>query len=107
MALETPKIDIFQISPKRVLGDVISCLESKFDKKNLMGSVPNCRKEIANGIRWFQCKLKPPKKTRKENPFLCAVHIFLLGVPPSKLPYVCQLSVAGASSIFPSSFTKM
>ena len=28
-----------------------------------MGSVPNYRKEIANhyGIRWFKCKLKPPK----------------------------------------------
>ena len=30
-----------------------------------MESVPNCQKEIANcyGIRWFKCKLKPPKKT--------------------------------------------
>ena len=58
-----PKIDIFQISPERVLGDVMSCLESKFDKKIPMGSVPNCWKEIANGypIRWFKCKLKPPK----------------------------------------------
>ena len=29
-----------------------------------MGSVPNCRKEIADRypIRWFKCKLKPPKK---------------------------------------------
>ena len=29
-----------------------------------MGSVPNCRKEIAvrYPIRWFKCKLKPPKK---------------------------------------------
>ena len=63
MALETPKIDIFQISLERVPGDVISCLESKFDKKIPMGSVPNCQKEIANtyGIRWFKCKLKPPK----------------------------------------------
>ena len=28
-----------------------------------MGSVPNCRKEIADHypIRWFKCKLKPPK----------------------------------------------
>ena len=28
-----------------------------------MGSVPNCREEIPNryGIRWFKCKLKPPK----------------------------------------------
>ena len=29
-----------------------------------MGSVPNCRKEIParHAIRWFKCKLKPPKK---------------------------------------------
>ena len=29
-----------------------------------MGSVPNCRKEIANrySIRWFKWKLKPPNK---------------------------------------------
>ena len=28
-----------------------------------MGSVQNCRKEIADRypIRWFKCKLKPPK----------------------------------------------
>ena len=28
-----------------------------------MGSVPNCQKEIAvrYPIRWFKCKLKPPK----------------------------------------------
>ena len=28
-----------------------------------MGSVPNCRKEIPtrHAIRWFKCKLKPPK----------------------------------------------
>ena len=45
------------------LGDVSSCLETKFDKEMSMGSVPNCQKEIANryGIRWFKCKLKPPK----------------------------------------------
>ena len=32
-----------------------------------MGSVPNCRKEIADRypIRWFKCKLKPPKKVEK------------------------------------------
>ena len=30
-----------------------------------MGSVPNYRKEIADRypIRWFKCKLKPPKNT--------------------------------------------
>ena len=62
-ALESPKIDICQNWPWRVLGDVISCLESKFDKKIPMGSVPNCRKVIPNhyGIRWFKCKLEPPK----------------------------------------------
>ena len=63
-ALESPKIDICQNGPQGALGDVSSCLETKFDKKMSMGSVPNCRKEIANryGIRWFKCKLKPPKK---------------------------------------------
>ena len=63
MALELRKIDICQNWPRRVLGDVIRCLESKFDKKIPMGSVPNCRKEIpaCHAIRWFKCKLKPPK----------------------------------------------
>ena len=52
-----------QNGPQGALGDVSSCLETKFEKKMSMGSVPNCRKEIANryGIRWFKCKLKPPK----------------------------------------------
>ena len=33
-----------------------------------MESVPNCRKEIAvrYPIRWFKCKLKPPKKKRNQ-----------------------------------------
>ena len=46
---------------------VSSCLESKFDQKIPMGSVPNCRKEIADHypIRWFKCKLKPPKNQEK------------------------------------------
>ena len=63
-ALESPKIDICQNGPQGALGDVSSCLETKFDKKMSMGSVPNCRKEIADHdpIRWFKCKLKPPKK---------------------------------------------
>ena len=62
-ALELPKIDICQNGPQGALGDLSSCLENKFDKKMSMESVPNCRKEIANryGIRWFKCKLKPPK----------------------------------------------
>ena len=62
-ALESPKIYICQNWPRRVLGDVIRCLESKFDKKIPMRSVPNCRKEIParHAIRWFKCKLKPPK----------------------------------------------
>ena len=43
------------------------CLKLSWDQiwqKMSMGSVPNCRKEIANryGIRWFKCKLKPPQK---------------------------------------------
>ena len=63
-ALESPKSDIFQIWPKRVLGHVISCPEPKFEKKILMESVPNEQKEILmrDPIRWFKCKLKPPKK---------------------------------------------
>ena len=63
-ALESPKIDICQNGLHGALGDVSSCLETKFDKEMSMGSVPNCQKEIANcyGIRWFKCKLKPPKK---------------------------------------------
>ena len=58
-ALESPKIDICQNGPQGALGHVSSCLETKFDKEMSMGSVPNCRKEIANpyGIRWFKCKL--------------------------------------------------
>ena len=66
MALELPKIDICQNWPRRVLGDVIRCLEFKFDKKIPMGSVPNCRKEIPtrHAIRWFKCKLKPPKQKK-------------------------------------------
>ena len=61
-----PKIDICQNWPQGALGDVSSCLETKFDKKMSMGSVPNCQKEIANryGIRWFKCKLKLPKNGR-------------------------------------------
>ena len=64
MALELPKIDICQNWSRRVLGDVIRCLESKFDKKIPMRSVPNCQKEIPehHAIRWFKCKLKPPNK---------------------------------------------
>ena len=63
-ALESPKSDIFQIWPKRVLGHVISCPEPKFEKRIPMGSVSNERKEILmrDPIRWFKCKLKPPKK---------------------------------------------
>ena len=32
-----------------------------------MGSVPNCQKEIPvhHAIRWFKCKLKPPKNENK------------------------------------------
>ena len=62
-ALESPKSDIFQIWPKRVLGHVISCPEPKFEKRIPMGSVPNEWKEILmrDPIRWFKCKFKPPK----------------------------------------------
>ena len=69
-ALESPKSDIFQIWPKRVLGHVISCLESKFEKRIPMGSVPNEQKEILmrDPIRWFKCKLKPPKNDFLKKP---------------------------------------
>ena len=62
-------IDICQNWPHGALGDVSSCLETKFDKEMSMGSVPNCRKEIANrySIRWFKCKLKPPKNPRLQH----------------------------------------
>ena len=72
MALGLPKIDICQNWPRRVLGDVIRCLESKFDKKIPMGSVPNCQKEIPtrHAIRWFKCKLKPPKNRAFTQGFL-------------------------------------
>ena len=83
-ALESPKSDIFQIWPKRVLEHVISCPEPKFEKRISMGSVPNEQKEILmhDPIRWFKCKLKPPKNSdclmlrlvtlhsRKSAPFL-------------------------------------
>ena len=70
MALQSPKIDIGQNWPRRVLGDVISCLESKFEKNIPMGSVSNCQKEIPNchGIRWFN-RLKPPKNPMKLKKF--------------------------------------
>ena len=46
MALESPKIDICQNWPKRVLGDVIRCLESKFDKKFQWEVVQNAEKKF-------------------------------------------------------------
>ena len=38
-------------------------LSPNLTKKFQWESVPNCRKEIADRypIRWFKCKLKPPK----------------------------------------------
>ena len=48
-----------------------------------MGSVPNCQKEIAarHAIRWFKCKLKPPKNdvsidksASAEDPVLSPIH---------------------------------
>ena len=80
MALESPKIDICQNGPQGALGDVSSCLETKFDKEMSMGSVPNCRKEIANryGIRWFKCKLKPPKNDRVKTRLLIQFGLFEL-----------------------------
>ena len=42
---------------------------SKFDQKIPKGSVPNCQSKFAihDPIRWFKCKIKPPKhKTGKD-----------------------------------------
>ena len=69
-----------------------------------MGSVLNCRKEIADRypIRWFKCKLKPPKNLRastrthdpfSENPKIWPTFIYRGEVPAhtfAKLP-VCAL----------------
>ena len=37
-----------------------------------MGSVPNCRKDIPvhHAIRWFKCKLKPPKNCSLKPDFM-------------------------------------
>ena len=50
-----------------------------------MGSVPNCRKEITNRypIRWFKCKLKPPKKN---NLAAQLVRGQILGLPEGQNP---------------------
>ena len=39
----------------------VSCVQTW--RKIPVGSVPNCQKEIlmCYAIRWFKCKLKPPK----------------------------------------------
>ena len=41
---------------------------SKFDPKSPKGSVPNVQSKFPNryAIRWFKCKLKPPKNWKKE-----------------------------------------
>ena len=55
----------WQISKMAIIGPGIclkvSCVQ--IWEKNQKGSVPNCRLQIANrySIRWFKCKLKPPK----------------------------------------------
>ena len=84
-ALESPKIDICQNGLHGALGDVSSCLETKFDKEMSMGSVPNCRKEIASHdpIRWFKCKLKPPNKKVPSSSF--SVHKFKCRSPGQEI----------------------
>ena len=64
------KLTYVKIDLDGALGDVSSCLETKFDKKMSMGSVPNWPKEIADHdpIRWFKCKLKPSKKLTLNGP---------------------------------------
>ena len=65
-ALESPKSDMCQIWPERVLGHVISCLESKFEKRIPMGSVLNEQKEIlmCDPIRWFNPFITTPLTAR-------------------------------------------
>ena len=54
-----------------------------------MGSVPNCQKEIPNryGIRWFKCKLKPPKNEKNLDIFTILNEVWAV-------PEVCQLVVS-------------
>ena len=46
---------------------------SKFDQKSPKGSVPNGQLKFANcyAIRWFKCKLKPPKNRLYWSIFKC------------------------------------
>ena len=53
-ALESPKIDICQNWPKRVLGDVIRCLVSKFDKINSNGRCPKLPKRDSEDTQFCQ-----------------------------------------------------
>ena len=61
-SLESPKIDMSKL-PKEVIGDVISCFVSKFDKKIPMGSVPNYRKEVP----MLKCTFCQKKSTFQKN----------------------------------------
>ena len=66
MALESSKIDIFHKWPEQVLGYVSRSLVSKFEPKSPKGSVPNGQSYFVmrDSIRWFKCKLKPPKNSK-------------------------------------------
>ena len=48
-----------------------------------MGSVPNCQKEIADRypIRWFKCKLKPPKNEATSNKALLYLSFIAVLIP--------------------------
>ena len=55
--------------------------------------------------RFYRLKLmRFKKRSKKENTFLCVVHIMPLGVPPSKLPHFSQLSVLRALPIYTNSW---
>ena len=61
--LESSKSDICQKWPEQVLGHVSRSFVSKFDPKSPKGGVPTVQSKFLtrDAIRWFKCKLKPPK----------------------------------------------
>ena len=65
--LESSKSNICQKWPEQVLGYVSRSIVSKFDPKSPKGSVPNVQSKFLtrDAIRWFKCKLKPPKNWKR------------------------------------------
>ena len=62
---------------------------SKFDQKSPKGSVPNGQSKFANryAIRWFKCKLKPPRNTKSEGHANSAFQKFLTKYGKENLDY--------------------